>query len=99
VQSRNALHRLNTFIIVFYYKYKNAIKIVELGYMDIQLKKSGIGVKEKKSKNHLLYSIKQNLFAYAMLIPTFVCMMCIHFIPMLQGIYMSLLDLNQFDND
>jgi len=66
--------------------------------MDIQLKKSGIGVKEKKSKNHLLYSIKQNLFAYAMLIPTFVCMMCIHFIPMLQGIYMSLLDLNQLKN-
>lgn len=30
-----------------------------------------------------------------MLIPTFVCMMCIHFIPMLQGIYLSLLDLNQ----
>ncbi|HOM01247.1 MAG TPA: sugar ABC transporter permease [Acetivibrio sp.] len=61
--------------------------------MDIQLKKSGIGVKEKRS-SHLLYSIKQNLFAYAMLIPAFVCMLCIHFIPMLQGIYMSFLDLN-----
>jgi len=55
--------------------------------MDIQLKKSGIGVKEKKSKNHLLYSIKQNLFAYAMLIPTFVCMMCIHLFPCFRNIY------------
>jgi len=62
--------------------------------MDIQLKKSGIGVKEKSQKSSVIFN-KQNLFAYAMLIPTFVCMMCIHFIPMLQGIYMSLLDLNQ----
>lgn len=61
--------------------------------MDIQLKKSTIGVKEKRS-SYLLYSIKQNLFAYAMLIPAFVAMMCIHFIPMIQGIYISFLNLN-----
>lgn len=61
--------------------------------MDIQLKKSGIGVREKSS-SHLLHSIKQNLFAYAMLLPALFAMLIVHFIPMIQGIYISFLKLN-----
>jgi len=58
--------------------------------MDIQLKKSSIGVK-KKSTGDLLYSIKQNLFAYALLLPAFLGMLFIHFIPMINGIRISFL--------
>ncbi|MFZ5986308.1 MAG: carbohydrate ABC transporter permease [Bacillota bacterium] len=60
--------------------------------MDIQLKKSGIGVKDNKA-SYLLYSIKQNVFAYILLIPALVAMLLVHFIPMIQGIYISFIDL------
>lgn len=61
--------------------------------MDIQLKKSSIGVK-KKSASDLIYSIKQNIFAYVLLLPAFLGMLFIHFIPMINGIKISFLELN-----
>lgn len=61
--------------------------------MDIQLKKSGIGVKGSSKFDYFIYSVKQNTFAYVMLIPAIVAMLLVHFIPMIQGVYMSFIKL------
>lgn len=67
----------------------------ELDYMNIQIKKSGIGVKGKKgTQSYFWYSVKQNKFAYFMILPAILAMLIIHFVPMIQGIYISFINLN-----
>lgn len=54
--------------------------------------------KDKKLRkvNILMSEIKKHKFAYALVLPAVIAMLIIHFIPMIQGIYMSFLKLNQF---
>lgn len=40
--------------------------------------------------------VKDNKFAYMLMVPTIIFMMLVHLLPMLQGIWMSFLKLNQF---
>jgi multiple sugar transport system permease protein len=48
-------------------------------------------------RNHeLWYRIKKHRLAYALIAPTTLAMLMVHFIPTLQGIYMSFLDLTQY---
>ncbi|MCZ8521371.1 MULTISPECIES: carbohydrate ABC transporter permease [Paenibacillus] len=44
----------------------------------------------------ILHDFKKNRFAYALVLPTILFMLAVHLWPMLQGIWMSLLKLNQF---
>lgn len=47
-------------------------------------------------KESLWHRIKKHRFAYFFLAPTAIAMLCLHLLPVTQGIYMSFLDLNQF---
>ena len=40
--------------------------------------------------------VKKHKFAYMFLLPTAIAMFFLHFLPIVQGIYMSFLKLNQF---
>ncbi|MFH1826427.1 MAG: sugar ABC transporter permease [bacterium] len=50
----------------------------------------------KRNKKRLWYRIKQNRFAYYFILPTLLAMLFLHLSPIVQGLYMSLLKLNQF---
>ncbi len=44
----------------------------------------------------MIKEIIKKRFAYYFILPTFICMLVVHIIPMLQGIYMTFIDLNQY---
>lgn len=50
----------------------------------------------KQKKKPVLQRIKQNRIAYVFLLPTLLAMLFLHIFPIMQGIYMSFLELNQF---
>lgn len=50
----------------------------------------------KIPKKGLIYQIKKNKLAYGLIAPALVAMLIIHVIPIVSGIYMSFLKLNQF---
>lgn len=50
----------------------------------------------KVPKKHLLYQIKKNKLAYGLIAPALVAMIIIHVIPIVSGMMMSFLNLNQF---
>lgn len=64
--------------------------------MKIETANSKKVVKKTKKLNTLKSEIKKNKFAYKLVLPAIIAMIIIHFIPMIQGIYMSFLKLNQF---
>lgn len=53
-------------------------------------------MKNIKGKKSLWTRIKQNKIAYYFIAPTALAMIFLHLVPIMQGIYMSFLDLNQF---
>jgi len=52
--------------------------------------------KQKVSKKGLIYEIKKNKLAYGLITPALIAMIIIHVIPIVSGILMSFLNLNQF---
>lgn len=64
--------------------------------MKVEISREKVVSKKNKKTSRLIFEIRKNRFAYALVLPAFIAMLIIHFIPMVQGIYMSFLKLNQF---